>query len=1197
MPTVSKYPSLERSPGKADNWVEKSGGLPAYIDKIARTLHHERGMTISRAIATAVSMCKRWAAGTGNVNADTRAKAAAAVAQWEAKRVASKARTAVDLAQPDDLEDDDTMVALMLDGLELPGLELDNPHVTLAFLGGTSLEQAQAVADRLKRRVARSMGPLYGQLAGLGEFPAGPNGIPYYAPVDMPGLELLREAVVQAVDSVPGVNVRRDHGFTPHMTLRYGGQKPAPVKPTKVGCAQISVVRGGRDGQRVDIPLGETMDFTGRVDVNELVDLSELATDDETLDLAPGDYRPPYDWKHGFIPLTPAAALSKAKKGPHAGKGRARAPKGVRMPGKSSGAAASSAKRPAGAPQSKGVDALANPSEAQQRMARSLTDAELRKEVARKSSKPATRKVAQDELDRRAKARDDAQRGRGTPGETTSTSGGQGRDSAFPVNQLPAREKREYAALDTDSQRTAYRRARLAGKSHREAVNGSKSTSVAQGPASTRPAPAETRRMQPDEVAEGDTIVEPPIGSLKGSRMTVRKAYAPRSDGSRNVDVTDEQGREKSITLQPGRAVDVDTSGRGKPDNVTSIADRINARAQAQMATPEGRDASGASSTSKAKGYRDLDGPRLVDEANKRGLGGKEMLSRKSDAQLRTMLKDHDRNPSASHEDNARRRAEGADSNGITVGPADAQVSAPGTWTARRRDDGTVQVLSKNGVELGTVRQITAGKRKGQWEARTEGRKGADYGKTPEQAIDGLYDSFQGKPGAAREQRAADNNATPRPGDQGSTAIGTRPNRGASDTPATLDTSSLRNIPDETLDRNIQRYEAAQTRARATSPATAESPTLKALKAERARRDAGDTVTDATRKRRRDREAADGNARYLAGQRERRDNTPPGDLTDTQLEVARAQSQAGSARQMALKAEQDRRKAAKAPVQRPATPSGPTDPGPSAPPRDRAAALGYADGRRPGAVNADGMDDVQAYLDAYDQRKPFPIGQSINAQGVPGATSTYTGGRVVGYDGDNVVIETHGTKKRHTLPRRNVTDIATSADVDRNKVLKARAREAGRSAGSSDAGQTTSKGTGRFADRGQGKPAENDRQATFRKAQEASQRGDHAEAANLYEQLGNRPDEVERERAKAIRNGGDPGTRSVPAGTDSTPPRGRISPETARKMSDDQLERAMERLMGDGTFTGPSFAALEAELNRRDDERARRRAEGNRPRR
>jgi hypothetical protein len=84
----STYPTLERKPGKS-NWVDNAGGLPDYIERIAKHLHYEKGMDISRAIATAVSTVKRWAAGGGQVSAETRAKAAKAVAEWEAKKAKS----------------------------------------------------------------------------------------------------------------------------------------------------------------------------------------------------------------------------------------------------------------------------------------------------------------------------------------------------------------------------------------------------------------------------------------------------------------------------------------------------------------------------------------------------------------------------------------------------------------------------------------------------------------------------------------------------------------------------------------------------------------------------------------------------------------------------------------------------------------------------------------------------------------------------------------------------------------------------------------------------------------------------------------------------------------------------------------------------------------------------------------------------
>lgn len=86
----SAYPDLDRSPKK--NWVEAAGGLPNYIERIAKHIHYEGGKDISTAISMAISQVKRWAAGGDGVSAKTRALAAKAVAQWEALKGKSKAR-------------------------------------------------------------------------------------------------------------------------------------------------------------------------------------------------------------------------------------------------------------------------------------------------------------------------------------------------------------------------------------------------------------------------------------------------------------------------------------------------------------------------------------------------------------------------------------------------------------------------------------------------------------------------------------------------------------------------------------------------------------------------------------------------------------------------------------------------------------------------------------------------------------------------------------------------------------------------------------------------------------------------------------------------------------------------------------------------------------------------------------------------
>jgi uncharacterized protein YqfA (UPF0365 family) len=81
--------SLDEKPGS--NWVENAGGLPEFICEIARAIKRT-GKTTSEAIAIAVSRVKVWATGKG-VDKGTQAKAAKAVAQWDAKRTKSKAKT------------------------------------------------------------------------------------------------------------------------------------------------------------------------------------------------------------------------------------------------------------------------------------------------------------------------------------------------------------------------------------------------------------------------------------------------------------------------------------------------------------------------------------------------------------------------------------------------------------------------------------------------------------------------------------------------------------------------------------------------------------------------------------------------------------------------------------------------------------------------------------------------------------------------------------------------------------------------------------------------------------------------------------------------------------------------------------------------------------------------------------------------
>lgn len=80
--------SLDRS--AKHNWVEDVGGLPNYICQVARGIARG-GRSLDSAIPIAIGTMKNWAAGNGDVSAAVRARAAAALAEWEEKRAKAKA--------------------------------------------------------------------------------------------------------------------------------------------------------------------------------------------------------------------------------------------------------------------------------------------------------------------------------------------------------------------------------------------------------------------------------------------------------------------------------------------------------------------------------------------------------------------------------------------------------------------------------------------------------------------------------------------------------------------------------------------------------------------------------------------------------------------------------------------------------------------------------------------------------------------------------------------------------------------------------------------------------------------------------------------------------------------------------------------------------------------------------------------------
>jgi 2'-5' RNA ligase len=153
------------------------------------------------------------------------------------------------------------MVALYPDSelaekLALPGgEEPDELHVTLAYLG--QVDEQTNSSDLLVQEVtewARQYPPLVGRISGIGRFNAGPGTDQpvTYASVDIPALPDARQGLVAMLD----FPVNTTHGFTPHMSLKYGEMdlNSLDIPTIETAFDQVSVVWGS---QRIDVPFAQ----------------------------------------------------------------------------------------------------------------------------------------------------------------------------------------------------------------------------------------------------------------------------------------------------------------------------------------------------------------------------------------------------------------------------------------------------------------------------------------------------------------------------------------------------------------------------------------------------------------------------------------------------------------------------------------------------------------------------------------------------------------------------------------------------------------------------------------------------------------------------------------------------------------------------------------------------------------------------
>jgi hypothetical protein len=143
--------SVHEPVGPGPLWKHKGWQLPAYIQHIANDLREKRGMTESRAIATAIAAVKRWAAGGGNVDADTRAAAAKAVAEWEKLKAKAHATSAAKKALSEDDADTVASYAVLLDQIDSGEVEDTDDVATLdlAQINIASLRRLDAIEAAL----------------------------------------------------------------------------------------------------------------------------------------------------------------------------------------------------------------------------------------------------------------------------------------------------------------------------------------------------------------------------------------------------------------------------------------------------------------------------------------------------------------------------------------------------------------------------------------------------------------------------------------------------------------------------------------------------------------------------------------------------------------------------------------------------------------------------------------------------------------------------------------------------------------------------------------------------------------------------------------------------------------------------------------------------------------------------------------
>lgn len=124
------------------------------------------------------------------------------------------------------------------------GEEKKDLHLTVVYLGDVENGDLPKIVDAVKKVAGTTpVQRIRGNIAGGGLFTKGERPVSY-ASVDAPALPELRQKLVDGLKQ-RNIDVPEDHGFTPHMTLKYGDDVDFKnITNTQVNFGSLHVVRG-----------------------------------------------------------------------------------------------------------------------------------------------------------------------------------------------------------------------------------------------------------------------------------------------------------------------------------------------------------------------------------------------------------------------------------------------------------------------------------------------------------------------------------------------------------------------------------------------------------------------------------------------------------------------------------------------------------------------------------------------------------------------------------------------------------------------------------------------------------------------------------------------------------------------------------------------------------------------------------------